>query len=65
MYNNESHSQCYQLILQTLLQNEAGKVMLRVLATFKPVLQQIRLEQNLSTLRVLTAQGKLIVQQVT
>ena len=39
--------------------------MLRVLATFKPVLQQIRLEQNLSTLRVLTAQGKLILQQVT
>ena len=39
--------------------------MLRVLATFKPVLQQIRLEQNLSTLRVLTAQGKLIWQIVT
>ena len=64
MYNNGSHSLCYQLILQTLLQNEV-KVMLRVLATFKPVLQQIRLEQNLSTLRVLTAQGKLILQQVT
>ena len=39
--------------------------MLRVLAMFKPVLQQIRLEQNLSTLRVLTAQGKLILQIVT